>query len=108
MTEMIGDTADGPSGQIVVCRGGQAMPGLMFSQTSVSSDRSLGRPSPAMMRLRMRSSQGEEAHDVVTGLDHVGVFVHDDDGARSEHGTGLVDRGLLKRQIEMLVEEPDR
>ena len=44
MAEAIGETADGPSGQIVVCFGGHAMPGLMLSHTSISSARSLGRP----------------------------------------------------------------
>ena len=44
MADAMGDTADGPSGQMVVCFGGQAMPGLMLSLTSISSARSLGRP----------------------------------------------------------------
>ena len=44
MVDMMGDTADGPSGQIVVMRGGQASPGLMLSQTSRSRSRSDGRP----------------------------------------------------------------
>ena len=43
-SERIGETADGPRGQIVVIRGGQASPGEMLSQTSRSRSRSEGRP----------------------------------------------------------------
>ena len=53
----MGETADGPSGQMVVWRGGQLMPGLMLSHTSMSRSRSWGRPWPARMRLRIFSSQ---------------------------------------------------
>jgi hypothetical protein len=40
----MGDTAEGPSGQIVVCLGGQVICGLMLSQMSSSLSTSLGRP----------------------------------------------------------------
>src|SRR4029453_7566120 len=55
--EAIGDTADGPSGQIVVCLGGQVMAGLMLSQMSSSLLTSEGRPWPSSMRRRIFSSQ---------------------------------------------------
>src|SRR5262249_33788136 len=55
--DAIGETAEGPSGQLVVCRGGHATPGLMLSHTSSSIATSLGRPRPAMMRDRIFSSQ---------------------------------------------------
>ena len=55
----MGDTADGPSGQIVVCLGGQVIAGLMLSQMSSSLSTSAGRPWPSSMRRRIFSS-----HDV--------------------------------------------
>ncbi len=57
MADAIGETADGPSGQIVVCRGGQVIPGLMLSATSTSMATSAGRPWPSRMRARTFSSQ---------------------------------------------------
>ncbi len=55
--EAMGDTADGPSGQMVVCFGGQVMVGLMLSHTSSNRSRSPGRPWPSRMRCRIFSSQ---------------------------------------------------
>ena len=56
-TDAIGAVTDGPSGQIVVCFGGHTSPGLMLSETSMRRSTSEGRPSPARIRARMRSSQ---------------------------------------------------
>src|SRR3954467_11078854 len=44
---------------------------------------------------------GEEAHDAVTGLHDVGVFVHDDDRTRTQHRARLVDGRLLEREVEV-------
>ena len=46
----MGDTAEGPKGQIVVCLGGQVIPGLMLSQTSRSRSRSWVLPLPSIIR----------------------------------------------------------
>src|SRR4029450_10584410 len=55
--DAMGDTADGPSGQIVVCLGDQVMDGLMLSLMSSSLLMSDGRPWPSRMRRRIFSSQ---------------------------------------------------
>src|ERR671916_857321 len=59
IAEAMGDTAEGPSGQMVVCLGGQEIDGLMLSQMSSSLSTSAGRPWPSSMRRRIFSS-----HDV--------------------------------------------
>src|SRR5262249_8223162 len=51
------DTADGPSGQIVVWLKGALSPGQMVSPTSRSMSRSTARPSPFHMRYRTFSIQ---------------------------------------------------
>jgi hypothetical protein len=53
----MGDTAEGPSGQIVVWRGGHVMSGLMLSHTSRSMSTSLARPWPPRIRSRIVASQ---------------------------------------------------
>ena len=57
MADAIGDTADGPSGQIVVCLGGQVIPGLILSHTSRRRSRSSGLPFPSIIRCSNYSSQ---------------------------------------------------
>ena len=44
LIEMIGETAEGPSGQIVVILGGQARPTEMLSDTSSKRSASTTRP----------------------------------------------------------------
>src|SRR5438105_10208957 len=46
------ETADGPSGQIVVCENGALRPGEMLSPTSRRRSRSVTRPSPYSIRYR--------------------------------------------------------
>src|SRR4029450_1208007 len=55
--DAMGDTADGPSGQIVVCLGGQVMDGLMLWLMSSSLLMSDGRPGPWRGGRRIFSSQ---------------------------------------------------
>src|SRR5207237_2914283 len=55
--DVIEEGMDGPSTQIVVCRGGQDKPGAMLSHTSNSRSRSSSRPAPSSMRYMTLSSQ---------------------------------------------------
>ena len=57
MALAMGLTADGPSGQIVVCFGGHAIDGEMLSHRSSSRAMSSGRPCPSSMRRSTFSSQ---------------------------------------------------
>src|SRR5690606_24487040 len=54
---MTGETADGPSGQIVVILGGQLRPTLIPSDTAMSRSRSIALPCPSSIRRRIISIQ---------------------------------------------------
>ena len=53
----MGETAEGPSGHIVVCLGGQLIPGLILSQISRSSSKSWLLPLPSIILCRIFSNQ---------------------------------------------------
>ena len=54
--EVIGDTADGPSGHIVVIFGGQSSPGEMLSQISINKLMSESLPLPLAILSKIISS----------------------------------------------------
>ena len=57
IAEDMGETAEGPSGHIVVCLGGQLIPGLILSQISRSSSNSCLLPLPSIILCRIFSNQ---------------------------------------------------
>ena len=70
--EVIGDTADGPSGHIVVIFGGQSSPGEMLSQISINKLMSESLPLPLAILSKIISSHVVPSrHGVHLSLIHI-------------------------------------